>query len=117
HDTSSGASPASGRMSWQIRRVMNSALKSSRSPHENKMPIAPFGRDLLILIFVTEVNVQLPDEPVQVAARDKQILPQALALLPRVTAFQAPVDRADRMPVVAQHHVVVSHALVAIGPG
>ena len=45
------------------------------------MTFASFGREFLILKFVTEMNVQFSDEPVKVAAGDKEILIEAVSVL------------------------------------
>jgi hypothetical protein len=53
---------------------LSSRSKIPPHPQKDVIPFARFGRVFLVLKFIAEPEIQFADEPVEVAARDNQIL-------------------------------------------
>src|SRR5579862_6435925 len=81
-------------------------LKSPSHPQENKILQIALTRELLILVLVTEVDLQVADPPVQESASSEEVFVEAETLLALVTDFRIPVQRGDRAPVIGEHEIV-----------
>src|SRR5215471_2163990 len=73
------------------------------------MAVASFSHVFLVLELVTQMNVQLADEPVEKTARDKKVPILAVTTLQLVAGFDTPTDGGHWVPIVMPNEIIISH--------